>query len=205
MFGSEAADSAEGRTPGVSHTVGAVPNGCRRRLRRSPESRRREAMNVMTARKIEVAPGVSVATRNPVALWLLAFITLGIGAVVWTYAANRELRDFAHATGRPFHGSPALAAVLAGLWPFALIPALIPVWTTSSRARGAQQSDGLERGSRASRAGRPGLLRSLPPRVVRAARPQRHVAGRRADSEGSVGMTAIAPLAQGSLQGEEWQ
>jgi hypothetical protein len=99
-------------------------------------------MNIMTARQIEVAPGASAATRNPVAVWLLVFLTLGIGSVVWIYVVNRELRDFSQATGRPFRNSPTLAAILAALWPIGFIPALIPVWTTARHIRITQELTG---------------------------------------------------------------
>jgi hypothetical protein len=101
-------------------------------------------MNVMTARQIEVAPGASAATRNPVAMWLLVFLTLGFGSIVWIYVVNRELRDYLRAVGGSYHGSPAVAAVLAGLWPIAFVLGLIPVWTTSSRVKGVQERTGTE-------------------------------------------------------------
>ena len=35
-----------------------------------------------------------VKVRNPLAVALLAFVTLGVYHVVWWYKINRELRDF---------------------------------------------------------------------------------------------------------------
>ena len=89
-----------------------------------------------------MAPGVTAATRNPVASWLLVFLTLGIGGVVWIYVVNRELRDYSMAVGRPFGNSPVAAAILAALWPLAFIPTLIAVWLTARRVRTAQQWTG---------------------------------------------------------------
>jgi hypothetical protein len=99
-------------------------------------------VNVTTARELTVAPGVTAATRNPVASWLLVFLTLGIGGVVWIYVVNRELRDYSMAIGRPFGNSPVAAAILAALWPLAFIPTLIAVWLTARRVRTAQQWTG---------------------------------------------------------------
>ncbi len=99
-------------------------------------------MNVTTARELNVAPGVTAATRNPIAMWLLVFLTLGIGGVVWIYVVNRELRDYSKAVGRPFGNSPVVSAILAALWPVAFIPTLIAVWLTARRVRTAQQWTG---------------------------------------------------------------
>jgi hypothetical protein len=103
-------------------------------------------MQMTTARQIEVAPGASAATRNPVAMWLLVFITLGIGGVVWIYVVNRELRDYSRGVDRPFRNSPVLAAILSALWPVGFFLALIPVFTTAARTRKAQEWTGQETG-----------------------------------------------------------
>jgi hypothetical protein len=113
---------------------------------RSPGTDGRKPVNITTARQIEVAPGASAATRNPVAMWLLVFLTLGIGGVVWMYVANRELRDYSAGVDRPFRNSPVLAAVLSALWPVGIILALIPVFTTGRRVRTAQEWTGKETG-----------------------------------------------------------
>jgi amino acid transporter len=103
-------------------------------------------MNITTARQIDVAPGASAATRNPVAMWLLVFLTLGIGGIVWMYVANRELRDYSRGVDRPFRNSPVLAAILSALWPVGFFLALIPVFTTTIRTRTAQQWTGKDTG-----------------------------------------------------------
>lgn len=83
--------------------------------------------------------GARVAIRNPVGLWILTFLTLGIWGVVWTYQVNRELRDYSRAVSRPFSNFPWLAALLFALWPLALIPALIAVVMTAVRIRTVQR------------------------------------------------------------------
>jgi Na+/H+ antiporter NhaC len=91
---------------------------------------------------------VKVTVRNPVALWLVVVITLGIWGAVWWYQINRELRDYSRAVKRPLDNSPVLATVLFALWPLALIPAIVTVVFTAGRIRTVQEWFGAKGVSR---------------------------------------------------------
>ncbi len=80
----------------------------------------------------------TVATRNPVALWILTFLTLGIWGIVWWYQVNRELRDYSEAVARPFGNVPVAATVCALLYWVAFWPGMISVFVTARRVRTVQ-------------------------------------------------------------------
>jgi hypothetical protein len=87
-------------------------------------------VQVTGAQVVEV--GEARATiRNPVALWILTLLTLGILGAFWWYGVNREVRDVSRALGRPLGNSPVFMAVLAALWPLALIPAVVSIYLGS--------------------------------------------------------------------------
>lgn len=85
-----------------------------------------------------------VKIRNPWAVALLPFVTLGIYHLVWWYRINRELRDFGRAKGYDLGQSPT-NSVLA-LFPGSLIvvPALVSYWRGVKRAQGAARLGGNE-------------------------------------------------------------
>jgi hypothetical protein len=87
---------------------------------------------------------VPVKVRNPWAVALLPFITLGVYHLVWWYRINRELRDYGHATGRDLGQNPT-ASVLA-LFPGAIIiiPALVTYWRGTRRIQEAARVAGKE-------------------------------------------------------------
>jgi hypothetical protein len=100
-------------------------------------------MQVTRAGTVEV--GEARATiRNPVAMWILTVITLGIVGIFWWYGVNREVRDVSRAFGRPIGGSPIFMALLFALWPIAWIPAIISLFLGSRWVRTLEQGVGIE-------------------------------------------------------------
>lgn len=85
-----------------------------------------------------------VKIRNPWAVALLPFITLGIYHLVWWYRINRELRDYGHFRGTDLGQNPT-ASTLA-LFPGALlvVPALITYYRGTQRVQGAARLAGTE-------------------------------------------------------------
>jgi uncharacterized protein DUF4234 len=85
-----------------------------------------------------------VKIRNPWAVALLPFITLGIYHLVWWYRINCELRDYGRAKGYDLGQNPT-NSVLA-LFPGGLIivPALISYWRGVKRVQGAARLGGNE-------------------------------------------------------------
>ncbi|HWM53788.1 MAG TPA: DUF4234 domain-containing protein [Solirubrobacterales bacterium] len=85
-----------------------------------------------------------VKIRNPWAVALLPFVTLGIYHLVWWYRINRELRDYGQAKGYDLGQNPT-NSVLA-LFPGGLIvvPALVTYWRGTKRVQGASRLGGNE-------------------------------------------------------------
>jgi hypothetical protein len=88
--------------------------------------------------------GGPVKVRNPWAVALLPFVTIGIYHLVWWYRINGELRDFGRARGRDLGQNPT-ASVLA-LFPGALliVPALVSYWRGTKRVQEAARVAGRE-------------------------------------------------------------
>jgi Zn-dependent protease with chaperone function len=78
-----------------------------------------------------------VKVRNPWAVALLPFVTLGIYHLVWWYRINRELRDYGEAKGHDLGQNPTNS--LLALFPGAIIvvPALITYWRGTKRVMAA--------------------------------------------------------------------
>jgi hypothetical protein len=85
-----------------------------------------------------------VKIRNPLAVALLSFVTLGIYHVVWWYKINRELCDFGEARDRDLGHSPALSTL--ALFPgfIVLIPPLVTAWRGTGRVKQATRMAGRE-------------------------------------------------------------
>jgi Domain of unknown function (DUF4234) len=94
-------------------------------------------MQITHAEEVAIGPA-KMTIRNPVAVWILSFVTLGIWAVVWTYQVTRELRDYSQAVTRPFSASPIVAATLAAMWPLAFVPGMIGAFVNARRVRTVQ-------------------------------------------------------------------
>jgi len=92
-------------------------------------------------------PGVDAATkiRNPIAVTILAIITLGIYVIFWQYFINRELADYGRNRGTDDLGTNPVKSTLA-LFPGALIviPALWTTVTTFQRVQASQRLTGQQ-------------------------------------------------------------
>jgi hypothetical protein len=96
------------------------------------------------AQHIQIAgAGASAKVRHPVAVGILAFITLGIYVIFWWYFINRELADYGRAKGTGELGDSPAKSTLA-LFPGALviIPAIWTTVTTFKRIQAAQRLSG---------------------------------------------------------------
>ena len=89
--------------------------------------------------------GDRVKARNPWAVALLPFATLGVYHLVWWYRVNRELRDLGHARGVDL-GQRPIASMLA-LFPgwLLIVPALVTAWRGFRRVQAAEELAGTER------------------------------------------------------------
>jgi hypothetical protein len=93
------------------------------------------------AEEVQLAGAGSTAKlRHPVAVAILAVVTLGIYLVFWWYFVNRELADFGRARGTTELGDSPAKSTLA-LFPGALIvvPAIWTTVTTFKRVQAAQR------------------------------------------------------------------
>jgi len=79
--------------------------------------------------------------RNPVGVWALSFITLGIYGWYWWYQLNRELKDLGRARSAEGLGEEPVLSMLAwGLGGFALyVPVVWTIVTTSQRIQRGQR------------------------------------------------------------------
>jgi len=96
------------------------------------------------AEEIQIAgAGTTAKTRNPIAVAVLAVITLAIYLVFWWYFINRELADLGRAKGTSELGDSPAKSTLA-LFPGALliVPALWTTVTTFKRVQAAQRLTG---------------------------------------------------------------
>ena len=96
------------------------------------------------AQEIQIADaGTTAKTRNPIAVAVLAVVTLGIYLVCWWYFINRELADLGRAKGTTELGDSPAKSTLA-LFPGALliVPAIWTTVTTFQRAQAAQRLTG---------------------------------------------------------------
>jgi hypothetical protein len=75
--------------------------------------------------------------RNPWAVALLPFITLGIYHLVWWYKINKELKAFGESRGYDLGRNPAnsLLALFPGF--IIIIPPLVSYWRGTKRVQGA--------------------------------------------------------------------
>jgi hypothetical protein len=77
--------------------------------------------------------------RSPVAVPLLAIITLGIYLIFWWYFINREMADLGRAKGVPELGDNPILSVLAiTIGAFVIIPPFVSLWRTCKRIETAQ-------------------------------------------------------------------
>jgi hypothetical protein len=96
------------------------------------------------AEEVQIAgAGTSAKIRHPVAVAVLAVVTIGIYLVFWWYFINREMADLGRARGTSELGDNPTTSTLA-LFPGGLIivPALWTTVTTFKRVQAAQRLTG---------------------------------------------------------------
>lgn len=96
------------------------------------------------AEEIEITGvGAPAKIRSPVAVAVLAIVTLAIYLVFWWYFINRELADYGRAKGTRELGDNPTMSTLA-LFPGALliVPAIWTTVTTFQRVQAAQRLSG---------------------------------------------------------------
>ena len=78
--------------------------------------------------------------RNPVAVGVLTFVTLGIYTVAWWYLVNREMAEHGRARGRRDLGEdPALSTLALFPGSIVVVPGLWTTVTTFQRVQTAQR------------------------------------------------------------------
>ena len=85
--------------------------------------------------------------RNPIAAFLLVFVTFGIYYLVWYYKINRELRDLGRATGHEerLGRSPLTSLVAISVGWLILVPPFVSMYRTLQRIKAAQEINGTGR------------------------------------------------------------
>lgn len=83
-------------------------------------------------------------TRNPIAAFLLVFLTLGIYYLVWYYKINRELRDLGRAAGQEqrLGRSPFTSLMAISFGWLILVPPFVSMYRTLQRIQAAQEIRG---------------------------------------------------------------
>jgi hypothetical protein len=94
------------------------------------------------AEAVQIAGAASTAkTRHPVAVAILAIVTIGIYLVYWWYQVNREMADLGRAKGTKDLGENPLLSMLA-LFPGSLV--IVPgIWTTVTTFKRIQKAQGM--------------------------------------------------------------
>lgn len=83
--------------------------------------------------------GVEVKERNPLGVWALSIVTLGIYYLVWYYKINKEMR---RAFG--IDVDPAMAVIAITLGSFIIVPPFVSVYRTGRRASKHSSKQELE-------------------------------------------------------------
>jgi uncharacterized protein DUF4234 len=81
--------------------------------------------------------GLAGKRRNPVAVWLLAPITLGIYGLVWYYKINREARDMG------VESNPGTSLLAITLGAFIIVPPFVSIFKTGERIAASQRAAGV--------------------------------------------------------------
>ena len=83
--------------------------------------------------------GAEAKIRNPVAVPLLQFITLGIYTIFWWYFINREMADLGRANRVPELGEKPIVSVVAlTIGAVLIVPPFVTLWRTAKRIETAQ-------------------------------------------------------------------
>jgi hypothetical protein len=87
--------------------------------------------------------GTTAKIRSPVAVAILAVVTLGIYLFFWWYFINAEMRDYGRARRTEELGtSPGLSVLAITLGALVIVPAIWSTVTTFKRVQAAQRLSG---------------------------------------------------------------
>lgn len=102
------------------------------------------------AEQVPISGGPELAKlRNPIAVAVLSFVTLGIYVIFWWYFINREMADLGRKHGRTDLGtSPILSALAIFPGLFLIVPVIWTTVTTYQRAKRTQEFVGVVEGLR---------------------------------------------------------
>jgi hypothetical protein len=79
-----------------------------------------------------------VKVRNPWAVALLPFVTLGIYHLVWWYRINREMRAYGESLGYDLGRNPTNSVLALFPGGLVVVPALITYWRGTVRVQGTE-------------------------------------------------------------------
>ncbi len=91
--------------------------------------------------------GSTAKVRNPWAVPLLTFVTVGIYYVVWYFKINREMADWGEQNHVDIGSSPGKSVLAVTLGAILVIPAFLSIWHTGKRMELAQQAANVDGGS----------------------------------------------------------
>lgn len=98
------------------------------------------------AEEVQIAgTGSTAKVRNPLGTVGLSLITIGIYYFFWWYFINREMRDLGKARNTDLGQNPTNSVLAITLGALIIVPAIVSLWTTSSRIENAQAAVGIDR------------------------------------------------------------
>jgi len=89
--------------------------------------------------------GSTATTRDPLAVALLTFVTLGVYFFVWYYKVNREMSELGRARGTDELGdNPGNSLLAVTIGALIIVPAIVSVYNTYVRTQAAARLTGTE-------------------------------------------------------------
>jgi hypothetical protein len=89
--------------------------------------------------------GSTATTRDPLAVALLTFVTLGVYFFVWYYKVNREMSELGRARGTDELGdNPGNSLLAVTVGALIVVPAIVSVYNTYVRTQAAARLTGTE-------------------------------------------------------------
>jgi prepilin signal peptidase PulO-like enzyme (type II secretory pathway) len=85
-----------------------------------------------------------VKVRNPWAVALLPFITLGIYHLVWWYRINKEMKAYGEAKGYDLGQNPTNSVLALFPGGIIIVPMLVTYWRGTKRVQGTSKIAGRE-------------------------------------------------------------
>jgi len=81
----------------------------------------------------------TVKVRNPWAVALLPFVTLGIYHLVWWYRINEEMKAYGESLGYDLGRNPTNSVLAVFPGGLIVVPALITYWRGTNRVQGPRR------------------------------------------------------------------